>query len=131
MIQADNLTDDNFMLYAMHNYQNPSCNSMKEFQEDLNRIRYIKRLFNKYYKTGKLKERLILNHIVVFYNMFGREASTRMIFLKIDENFHSYLKTFLSYLDLMPITIRLVNSRNILDCNLPIEENIQNVLSKL
>jgi sulfur relay (sulfurtransferase) DsrC/TusE family protein len=86
----------------MKNYNNPSCKNIEEFQEDFNRIKYIKRLFNRYETTGILRERLILNHIITFYNVFGLTPSTRMLFNRIDEKHYSILKTFLTYLNYCP-----------------------------
>lgn len=96
------LNDDNIVNFAMKNYDNPSCKNIEEFQEDLNRIKYIKRLFNRYQSSGILRERLILNHIITFYNVFGLNAATRMLFNKIDENHYPLLKTFLTYLNYCP-----------------------------
>ncbi len=96
------LTDDNIVNFAMKNYDNPSCKNIEEFQEDFNRIKYIKRLFNRYQSSGILRDRLILNHIITFYNVFGVTAATRMLFNRIDENHFPILKTFLTYLNYCP-----------------------------
>ncbi|MBC8442597.1 MAG: hypothetical protein H8D80_00240 [Proteobacteria bacterium] len=101
----DKLNDNTFMMFAMKHYDNPQCMGMEEFQEDLNRIKYIKRLFRKYKKNGILRERLIINHIIIFYNVFGVEAGTRILFYKIEEDMHSLLKTFLIFLNYAPETI--------------------------
>ena len=94
---------------ALKTYENPACNDMDEFQEDLNRIKYVKRLFSKYEKTGELRERLILNHIIVLNNLFGTEFCTRMLFFNVDPTHHSYLKTFLYYLQYLPSSIPELN----------------------
>lgn len=96
------LNDVNFLNYAMRHYDNPECKSIDEFQEDLNRTKYIKRLFRKYTTTGELRERLLLNHIIIFYNVFGIEAATGILFYKLEEEFWSALKTFLVYLNYFP-----------------------------
>ncbi len=96
------LNDDNIVYFAMKNYSNPSCKNVEEFQEDYNRIKYVKRLFNRYEQSGVLSERLILNHIITIYNVFGVEASTRMFFNRLDEKQYSILKTFLVYLNYCP-----------------------------
>jgi|TARA_Y100000114_G_scaffold57060_1_gene52248 hypothetical protein len=96
------LTDDNIVNFAMKNYNNPSCKNIEEFQEDFNRIKYVKRLFNRYETTGVLRERLILNHIITFYNVFGVVAGTRMFFNRIDKSQYPILKTFLTYLNFCP-----------------------------
>ena len=96
------LNDDNIIYFAMKNYSNPSCKNVEEFQEDFNRIKYVKRLFNRYEQSGVLRERLILNHIITIYNVFGLEASSRMLFNRLDERQYSILKTFLVYLNYCP-----------------------------
>jgi len=99
------LNDENFMFYASQIYDNPQCLSEEEFDEDLNRIKYIKRLFYRYEKTGELKLRLILNHIIILNNVFGSEGCSRLLFYKIDEKYYSYLKSFLHYLEYLPSVI--------------------------
>ena len=96
------LNDDNIIRFAMKNYDNPSCTGVDEFQEDFNRIKYIKRLFNRYQTSGTLRERLILNHLITIYNVFGMDASTRMLFNRLSDNQYSLLKTFLVYLNYAP-----------------------------
>ena len=83
MNEFDELTDDNFLIYAIKNYQNPSCTGMAELEDDLKRFKYLKRLLNKYQKTGEPNERLIINHIILLYNVFG-SATTRMLFFKLE-----------------------------------------------
>lgn len=95
------LDDSNLLLYAAKHYNNPQCFDTIEFYEDLNRLKYLKRLFKKYKDTGDLKERLILNHIVILVNVFGPEATTRMLFLKL-AGFEVPLKPFLIYLSILP-----------------------------
>ncbi|HIJ11375.1 TPA: hypothetical protein HA278_04935 [Candidatus Woesearchaeota archaeon] len=99
------LNSDNFILFAMKQYRNSQCESVDEFYEDLNRIKYIKRLFKKYDVRGELKERLILNHMIILNNVFGSSGCSRILFFKIEEVYHSYLKTFLEYLKYLPIDI--------------------------
>lgn len=105
------LNEDNFLLYAIKNYDNPECRSMKEFEEDLNRFVYLKRLFRKYHKTGELKERLILNHLITFYNVFGIQPATNILLYKIEPELHYILKTFLVYLNYVPYEISKENAR--------------------
>ena len=100
MIQ-DKLSDSNFLLCAMHHYDNPQCHSLEEFDEDLKRFLYLKKLISRYKRDGDLKERLILNHIIVIYNVFG-DAATNMLFYKIDNSCWDTLVTFLVYLERMP-----------------------------
>ena len=78
----EQIDETNFMLYAARHYNNPSCFDTLEFYEDLNRFKYIKRLFSRYDESGELKERLILNHIIILYNLFGIDATTRLLFFK-------------------------------------------------
>jgi hypothetical protein len=94
------LTEDNFLIYAMHHYDNPQCHSIEEFEEDLRRFLYLKKLFSRYKNNGELRERLILNHIIVLYNIFG-EATTDMLYFKLEE-YESSLTTFLVYLNRLP-----------------------------
>lgn len=101
---SDKLTDDNFLVFAMHHYDNPQCHSVAEFEEDMKKFLYLKKLISRYKNNSELRERLILNHIIVLYNIFG-EAATRMLFYKIDENFWDVLTTFLVYLGRMPETL--------------------------
>ena len=98
----DDLNEKNFLLYAMKEYNNPQCTEVEEFNDDLKKIKYIKRLLNQYVSEGVLKERLLLNHIIVFYNVFPPAAATRILFFKIEEKFWPMLKPFLFYLKLMP-----------------------------
>ena len=96
------LNDDNIVYFAMKNYYNPSCKNIEEFQEDYNRIKYVKRLFNRYETSGVLRERLILNHIITLYNVFGLTAATRMLFNRLENKQFSLLKTFLTFLNYCP-----------------------------
>ena len=98
----DDLNEKNFLLYAMKEYNNPQCTEVEEFNDDLKKIKYIKRLLNQYVSEGVLKERLLLNHIIVFYNVFPPAAATRILFFKIEEKFWPILKPFLFYLKVLP-----------------------------
>jgi hypothetical protein len=95
------LTDDNFVLYAMKHYDNPSCKGLTEFKDDLKRFSYLKKLFKKYKPGSIAKERLILNHIVVLNNLFGTSC-INMLFFKVEEINWPQLKSFLLFLNLMP-----------------------------
>ena len=96
------LTPDNIMMFAMKHYDNPSCIDKKEFLDDMKRFKYLKRLFRKYDTSSILKVRLILNHIIVLANVFGVDASSTLLFFKIEKKHWSTLKTFLVYLHYMP-----------------------------
>ena len=88
-------------MFAIRHYNNPHCEGEKEFEDDLKRFKYIKRLLRKYYDTGILKERLILNHIIVLNNVFGPDASTTLLIHKIQPEYWSALKTFLLFLNII------------------------------
>ena len=97
----EKLNESNFLLYAMHHYDNTQCYSLAEFEDDLKKFLYLKKLISRYKNNGDLKERLILNHIIVLYNIFG-DATTKLLFYKVDEHCWDVLTTFLVYLDRMP-----------------------------
>ena len=102
MSDFQKLTPENIMMFAMKHYDNPSCVDRKEFLDDMKRFKYLKRLFRKYDTSGTLKTRLILNHIIVLANLFGVDASSTLLFFKIEKKHWSTLKTFLVYLHYMP-----------------------------
>ena len=106
------LNDDNFMFYAMKAYESPKC-IMSEFEEDLKRIKYVKRLIKRYKATGEIKERLILNHIIILSNVFGVIPTVRMLFFKLDKEEYEILKTFILFLNFMPQTIKGLNGTDI------------------
>ena len=124
-MEFDDLNEKNFLLYAMKHYDNPQCVEVEEFTDDLRKIKYIKRLFNQYAMDGTLKERLLLNHIIVFYNVFPVRAATRILFYKIEEKFWPMLKTFLVYLHFMPEDkIESIMGRKILTTDIPMDQGI-------
>tara|TARA_B100000927_G_C16259402_1_gene386833 strand:+ start:31 stop:399 length:369 start_codon:yes stop_codon:yes gene_type:complete len=100
----DELNVKNFKLFASHHYNNPECVDVEEFKQDLNRFKYLKRLLKRYELTGELQERLILNHLIVLYNVFGIEACNKMIWYKINEEHWHYIKPFLVFLHYLPET---------------------------
>lgn len=102
MKSFEELNNKNFLLFAAKNYQNSQCMTQEEFEDDLQRFKYLKRLFNRYEVTNELSERLILNHLVVLYNVFGIKAANHMMFYKIEEKNWPILKTFLVYLNYLP-----------------------------
>jgi hypothetical protein len=126
----DDLTEDNFIMYAMKAYNSPHC-IMSEFEGDLKRTKYLKRLFRRYKITKLLKERLILNHIILLYNVFGAEAATRILFFRIDENDYDILKTFLIYLNYMPDKIKGVNGKDIISSDILLDMNVAEILRKI
>jgi hypothetical protein len=123
----EKLNDSNFLLYAMHHYDNPQCHSLEEFDEDLKKFLYLKKLITRYKKDGELRDRLILNHIIVLYNIFGPSA-TRMLFFKIDRDNWDVLVTFLLYLGHMPDTLP---EFNIILSDIKLDETVISVLRKI
>ena len=98
----DELTNKNFKLFASQNYNNPECIDITEFEQDLSRFKYLKRLLKRYELTSELQERLILNHIIVLYNVFGIKACIKMMWYKINDEHWHYIKPFLVYLHYLP-----------------------------
>lgn len=96
------LTDSNFMQYAMGVYSNPSCAGMREFVEDLSRIKYIKRLLRRYKKSGELREQLLTNHFIILSNVFGVMGAARLLFFKVEPELHPEIKTFMVHLGTLP-----------------------------
>ena len=94
----EELNEDNFTLFAIRYYNNPQCTSTEEFYEDIRRFRYLKRLLKRYHNTGELRERLILNHLIILNNVFGVENAIRMLQFKIDDEYWPVVKTCLLYL---------------------------------
>lgn len=99
------LNSKNFLDYAILHYENPECRDMDEFSEDVNRIKYLKRLFSRYEQEGDLKSRLILNHLIIFNNVFGQVPACRILFYKVEDRYYSILKTCLVFLDKLPTYI--------------------------
>ena len=126
----DNLNEENFMIYAMKCYESPNC-VMSEFEGDIKRTKYLKRLFRRYKVTKTLKERLILNHIILLNNVFGPEVTSRILFYRIDEKDYDVLKTFLLYLNIMPDMIYGINGKNIRSADIPVDINIVEILRNI
>ena len=125
-----NLTDSNILLYAAKCYDKPNCID-SEFDEDYKRIRYIKRLLHRYRISGTLKERLILNHIIVLGNVFGVDACVRMLFYKIDIEDYAILKTFLLFLNYMPLIVKGINGKNIISGDIGIDVFVARTLRNI
>jgi hypothetical protein len=123
------LTEKNYIMYAMKHYNNPQCMNIDEFYNDLKRIKYIKRLLIRYVSSGDLKERLILNHLIILYNSFGPET-TKLLFFKIENQYWSQLKTFLVYLSYMPEILSGVDDKPILSTDIVLDPFIISVLRK-
>lgn len=124
------LTEENFLLFAAKYYDNPCCADMDEFYDDLSRFKYIKRLFTKYKDGQEIKERLILNHLIVLYNLFGSET-TRMLFLKLRGQWN-YLTPFLSKINRLPLLVMDVGEfPEIITSEIPMDVNIVAILEKI
>jgi hypothetical protein len=95
------LNEDNFLLFAIRYYENPQAITREDFEKDLNHFKYIKRLLKRYKKSGELKTHLILNHFIILYNIFG-EATTPMLFFKIEQDLWSSVKSFIIFLIRLP-----------------------------
>jgi hypothetical protein len=117
------LNENNFLIYLI---KNSSFVEIEDLYEDLIRVKYIKRLLIRFKKTGELKERLLLNHIIILQNIFGAELCTRMLFYKIPKDLHSYLKSFLEYLNYIPEEIPETNVSDIIS-----DHRIDKILKEL
>lgn len=127
----EKLGDDNFLIYAAKHYDNSHCCSTDEFLEDLKRIKYIKKLFTRYVETGELKERLILNHIIVLNNMFGAEHVCRILYLKLGDYF-MYIMPFLVLLNVLPDKLYNIKDQSVIDLNMiTMDTNIVEKLRKI
>ena len=122
------LGESTFLLYAAKHYDNPHCSDIAEFEEDLKRFQYLRKLFGRYKQSNELKERLILNHLVILYNCFGPET-TNMLFMKLDE-YHEYLKPFVEYLNFLPEFIEY-NDERISNKRIHSDEFIEKTLKEI
>ncbi len=120
------LKERTFLLYAARHYDNPNCNTQEEFLDDLRRFKYVKRLLNRYVETGELKHRLILNHIIVIYNVFGSEAATKMLFLRLT-GLEKYLKPFLVCIGQMPEQVVMAD-KVIINSDVPMDPFVVDAL---
>jgi hypothetical protein len=125
----DDLNNETFMMFAIKAYDKPNC-VMSEFYEDLKRIKYVKRLFIKYHNDKEIKERLVINHLIVLYNVFGANAATRILFYKIDEKYYSILKTFLLFLNFMPKLVMGIRGKNIRTSDIQVNLQLAEILRK-
>ena len=126
----DDLNESNVLLYAAKCYDKPNC-IQSEFDDDYRTFRYIKRLLHRYRITGEIKERLLLNHLILCQNVFGVEPSTRMLFLKANEKDWSALKTLLVYTSAMPEVVNGIRGENIISEGIPIDLKLANALRNL
>jgi hypothetical protein len=123
----DELNNDNVTIYAVKAYDRPNC-VMSEFKDDMKRFNYLKRLFKRYRKLDELRERLVLNHLVVLCNVFGPEVATRLLFYKMSKDDYPALKTYLVFLSVMPDKIRGIKGQDIISSDIPIDMKIADIL---
>jgi hypothetical protein len=123
----ENLTNDNIMIFAMKAYDKPNC-IMSEFKEDMKRFNYLKRLFKRYRKLGELREQLVLNHLVVLYNVFGPEVATKLLFFQMSKDDYSALKTYLLFLSCMPEKVKGIKGHDIISSEIPVDMIIAEIL---
>ena len=126
----DDLNNDNIMMYAMKAYDKPDC-IMSEFKDDMKRFNYLKRLFRRYRKVDELREQLVLNHLVVLYNVFGPEVTSRMLFFKMSKDDYPALKTYLLFLSIMPEKIRGIKGHDIISSDIPVDKRIADILREI
>ena len=127
----DDLNEKNYLHFAMKYYDNRQCTSIEEFNDDLNKIKYVKRLFNRFLETGELRTNLILNHLIVIYNVFENEAATRMLFFRVEKKFYSILKPFLIFLNRLPEKVKGIDGENIQTNHIPLNETTIKELRKI
>jgi len=125
------LNENNVFNYQMKSYDNPQCHSMEEFLDDMKRIKYVKRLFHKYHTKGLLKERLIINHLVILFNVLGNVPCSRILFLKIDKNQHYILASFLHFLHKLPKEVKGIEGRTINLEEIVLDKYILETLGKI
>ena len=101
-MRFDELNESNYIMFAIKNYENPQAVTQEDFYEDMKRFKWVKRLLNKYKNTGDLNVHLVMNHFIILYNVFG-DATTPLLFYKLDEDLWSILKTFVMYLERLPV----------------------------
>ena len=123
----DELNNDNVTIYAVKAYDRPNC-VMSEFKDDMKRFNYLKRLFKRYRKLDELRERLVLNHLVVLCNVFGPEVATRLLFYKVSKDDYPALKTYLVFLSVMPDRIRGIKGQDIISSDIPVDMKIADIL---
>jgi hypothetical protein len=123
----DDLNNDNVLMFAVKAYDSPNC-IISEYKDDMKRFNYLKRLFKRYRKVNELRERLVLNHIVVLCNVFGPEAATRLLFYKMAKDDFPALKTYLLFLSVMPERIKGIKGADIISSEIPIDFKVAEVL---
>lgn len=120
-MKFDELNESNYILFAIKHYENPHCVTREDFDEDMKRFKYLKRLLKRYVRGQQLRTHLIINHLIILYNVFG-EAATPLLFFKLEREYWSILKTILLYLNKYPLDMML---------QLEVDEDVQEELEKL
>lgn len=126
----DLVDDDSVLMYAIKSYERPGC-VKSEFESDFKRFKYIKRILNKYRLTKDIKERLILNHIIILANVFGIEATVRILMYKLAPEDFPAIKTFFIFLNFMPKYIQSIRGQTIISSDIPLDLPLVELLRKL
>lgn len=125
-MQEKPLNDEEFLIFSLQHYENPQCGSLEEFYEDLDRIKYLKRLINRSDGDAEQKNRLILNHLIVLTNVFGIIPCCRILFFRMENKYHQKLKTYLKYLNVLAVQIPEVDLMKI-----ELDEELMNQLRNI
>lgn len=126
----DTLNDDNVMLYAMKAYDRPNM-LMSEFDEDLKRFNYLKRLFYRHKQYNEIRERLVINHLIIIFNVFGQEVGSRLLFYFIEDEHYSILKTYLTFLNRMPKVITGIRDKIITTDDISFDLELIEILKRI
>lgn len=126
----ENLTNDNYLLYAIKAYDKPNCIT-SEFKDDMKRFNYLKRLFRRYVKLNELREQLVLNHIIVLNNVFGPKVCCRLLFFKMPKEYYSALKTYLMSVNIMQDIVTGIKGKDIISSEIQVDMKIAEGLRKI
>ena len=130
MDHSCDLTSENILIYAVKAYDKPTY-LRSELHDDLKHFIYVRRLFRRYHQCGELRERLVLNHVIILYNIFGAPAATRLLFYHVRPEDYGILKNFLLFLNFMPETVEGIRGKTIYSTDIPIDINIATLLRQL
>jgi hypothetical protein len=126
----EDLTSENVLMFAVKAYDKPNM-ILSEFKEDMKRFNYLKRLFRRYRKIGELREQLVINHLIVLYNVFGPEVATRLLFYKMSKEDYPTLKTYLLFLSCMPEVVKGIKGHDIISSDIEVDMVIADSLRKI
>lgn len=127
----EHLTENNFILYCAKHYDDKHYSSTEQFYDDIKRVGYIRKLITRYQQTGDLKERLILNHIIVLNNVFGPAVTCRILFFKLDDQLQ-YIKPFLVMLEILQNKVYNIGKYSVIDSDcIPMDAKIVEALRKI